>query len=687
MFTYFCNKAGATGLIVILISGVFFSATSSGLEADDENPFAAKPVLFPAAEPLLGLIHARDVTSLNGQWRLIVDPMGVGLPGTIFGGFPINKKSVTGMELVEYNFDTAQTIAVPGDWNSQIEKLFFYQGAAWYFKRFEGQRLEGKRSHLHFGGANFDTQVFLNGKPIGRHQGGYVPFSFDITDALVDGSNELMVRVDNSLTATTVPTSRTDWWPYGGLTRDVALVQTPDKFIRNAKISLLDPVQKTIRLKLETSGFNQGAKAVVSIPELDLSKAFYLDASGLGDVEFSAPVDLWSPSSPALYDVIVTVGSDRLTERIGFRTIETQGATILLNGQAIKLRGISTHEEPIAREGVAFSDADVRVLLNEAKTMGANFVRAAHYPYSVHMAQVADELGILLWEEVPVYWNIAWENETTLANARNMIDRLIRRDWNRASVIVWSVANETPYSEARMVFLGQLISDVRALDDTRLVSAALLGGGREKFAEIMAHLAVRGLAQGNLSAKDEAIFQLIVKQAGAKAPAVDGSISLVIDDPLGELTDLVAYNEYFGWYYSALFARNTGVGEDVLRPLMLNLMGDMTISAAVNKPVLISEFGAGAKYGRRGGEPTIWSEEYQAKVYQQQINMLRNSEQVQGMTPWILKDFRAMLRPLAGVQDYYNRKGLLDENGNKKQAYFVLRDFYQQEWGDQGGEN
>ncbi|MCZ6653283.1 MAG: hypothetical protein O7D91_09695 [Planctomycetota bacterium] len=233
-----------------------------------------------------------------------------------------------------------------------------------------------------------------------------------------------------------------------------------------------------------------------------------------------------------------------------------------------------------------------------------------------------------------------------------------------------------------MRFLKRLIDDVRALDDSRLISAALLGGGPEQFAEIIAHIAARSLAAGGLSHEDETVFKGVLAQLGDAAPGPADGYTVMIDDPLGELTDVVAYNEYFGWYYSAFFSAQLGVGEDVLRPRMLELMRDMRVRASVEKPVHISEFGAGAKGGRRGGEALIWTEEYQAKVYEAQIAMLRNSPQVQGMTPWILKDFRAMLRPLAGVQDYFNRKGLIDETGNRKLAFDVLREFYAGEWAD-----
>ena len=643
-----------------------------------DNPFATRQIDYPAADRLLGFVDARNMQSLNGEWNLIVDPMGVGDPGSIFGGFNQNRQPSTNMDLIEYNFETSPTVRVPGDFNTQDERLFFYQGRVWYFTTFEATPTESKQLHLWFGGANFKTTVFLNGKGIGEHDGGYVPFSFDITDTSVSGTNTLIVRVDNRLTEGSVPTTRTDWWPYGGLTRDVALIETPAGFIRNAKIALKDRDAGSIEAIVETVNMPADQEVTISLPELDIEETARTDADGRAAFAFNAEPDLWSPASPRLYDVTFSAGEDRISDRVGFRTIETRGQELLLNGTPLKLKGISTHEEAIARDGVAYSETDVRGLLAEAKALNANFVRAAHYPYSRHMAKAADEMGLLLWEEIPVYWNIDWESEATLASARNLMDRLVRRDWNRASVIVWSVANETPHSEARLAFLNQLVSDVRAMDETRLVSAALFGNPRDELREVALYIAARGLMRSDTPESARAVFSAIVAQAGEHAPGPDDLLTLTITDPLGEILDVVGYNEYFGWYYSALFAQQMGVGEHVLRPIMLDLMANIRISASVDKPLIISEFGAGAKRGHPGSG--VWSEAYQAQVYEAQIEMLRNSPQVQGMTPWILKDFRAMLRTLPGVQDYRNRKGLIDENGNRKQAFDVLQEFYSEEW-------
>jgi len=242
-------------------------------------------------------------------------------------------------------------------------------------------------------------------------------------------------------------------------------------------------------------------------------------------------------------------------------------------------------------------------------------VRLAHYPHSEEMMRLADEMGLMVWAEVPVYWTISWTNPDTYNNAQQQLSDLIIRDKNRSSVIIWSVGNETPISEPRNSFMGQLVSVARSLDETRLVAAALE-----------------------------------VHRNGS---------NIVIEDPLGDQLDLVSFNEYAGWYWS-----NT---KD-----MLNFQFDIKF----NKPVVITEFGADALGGFHADEETRWSEEYQELLYKNQFKMLTAISGLRGLTPWILADFRSPRRQHPYYQDFWNRKGLISETGKKKKAFYVLRDFY-----------
>jgi beta-glucuronidase len=234
------------------------------------------------------------------------------------------------------------------------------------------------------------------------------------------------------------------------------------------------------------------------------------------------------------------------------------------------------------------------------------------------MARVADELGLMLWEEIPVYWTISWSNAATLQNARAQLTDLITRDRNRASVIVWSVANETPVSDARTQFLKTLVGAARSLDPTRLVSAAM---------EV---------------------------RADPKNPN-----HKIVDDPFGAFTDLLSFNEYIGWYDG-----------------LPDKLAQITWTLGYDKPVIISEFGAGAVQGFHADKLTRFSEEFQADVYRQTIPMLEKIPQWRGATPWILCDFRSPRRQLPHVQDGWNRKGLIGQNGKKKEAFSVLKAFY-----------
>lgn len=676
----------AVPLTLLLAAWMLPASATDGAEADVGEPAQQTPVAkSQAAEPpapdsaVLAMVDARSTTSLNGTWNMIVDPMNMGRPGGFFGGWATDRRPVDEWELLEYNYAGARQVRVPGDFNTQFNDLFFYRDGVWCQRYFDAAIDPEKRFHLWFGGSNFTTTVYLNGTPVARQVGGYVPFSVDVTDYLKSENNDLVVHVDNRLDAGSVPTPRTDWWPYGGLIRDVLLLETPKAYVVNSKTELV-AVHGGIRGRLQVRGMDAGARVLVTLPELDVAVEAIVDSEQIARWEADVSPELWSPNNPRLYDLIISTEEERLATRIGFRLIETRGTALYLNGERIRFEGIATHEEPIGRDGVAFSRSDFERLFSEAKALGANFVRAAHYPYARYAAQVADEMGLMLWEEVPIYWNIAWQNPDTLAIAKDQVSRLIQRDWNRASVVIWSVANETPYSEERMAFLEQLIDEVRLLDNTRLVSAALLGDTRRELKDIALHIAAHGLASDTVSDHERAAFRAALDKAGEKAPRAGSGFDLVIKDPLGELVDVVSYNEYFGWYYARAIAPQLGVSERTIRKLMLEFMAEVTISSIHKKPLHISEFGAGAKAGRRGSG--VWTEDYQADVYRAQTAMLAGSPQVQGMTPWVLKDFRAMLRTLPGTQDYRNRKGLIDENGRRKKAFYVLRDFYRGPWGE-----
>jgi beta-glucuronidase len=577
--------------------------------------------------PLITNIAARHTTSLNGLWQSIVDPYDVGSldyraqPLKNNNAFYKDHKPASKSELVEYDFDHSDQLNVPGDWNTQRDSLLFYEGSVWYKRAFNYTPVAGKRVFVHFGAANYLTHVYLNGEPLGEHEGGFTPFDFEITERLRPIGNSLIALVNNTRRPEQVPTVNTDWWNYGGITRPVTLVEVPATFIQNYMVQLEQGSQRTIAGWVQLNGPQLQQKIIVRIPEAGLTKTLQTDKRGRAEFSFPVSVTLWSPDRPKLYEVKITAETDEVTERIGFRSIEARGTDLLLNGAPVFLRGISLHEEAPVRGGRAWSEEDARTLLGWAKDLGCNFVRLAHYPHNEEMLRVADELGVMVWEEVPVYWTIQWENPETLHNAENQLNESIARDHNRASLIIYSVANETPISEARNRFLRALIQDVRSNDATRMVSAALQN---------------REVAAGN-------------------------RITIRIDDPVGKDLDVIGDNEYIGWY------THTPADADIV-----DWVSDY------GKPMIISEFGADAKFGYHGDAETRWTEEYQENLYRHQIAMLKRIPFLRGVSPWVLMDFRSPRRTLPRFEDYFNRKGLLTGTGEKKKAYFVLRDYYRE---------
>ncbi len=575
-----------------------------------------------AAPPvdLIQNVAARQNITLNGPWRTLVDPYDNGyfdyrhepLPG---GGWAANRKPQSKSEHVEYDFDTSPQLEVPGDWNTQRPELFLYEGTLWYKHDFDYRLRPGRRLFVWFGAANYDAIVFLNGKLLGEHVGGFTPFQFEITGLVKEKGNFLIVRVDDTRHREGVPTVNTDWWNYGGLTRQVRLVDLPETFVSDYFVQLEKGSRSRIAGWVRLDGPHKEQNVTVKIPEAGVDTSVQTDASGYARIAFDAKLALWSPENPKLYDVSIEAESDQVKDRIGFRSIETSGRQILLNGKPIFLRGASIHSEAPIRTGRVFDEAEARTLLGWAKELGCNFVRLAHYPHDEAMTRMADEMGLLVWSEIPVYWTIEWENPVTFDNAQHQLEEMIARDKNRASVILWSVGNETPRVDARLKFMSALAERARELDPTRLITAALeihyLGG------------------------------------------------TMMVDDPLGEHLDVVACNEYLGWYVGA---------PD--RP------DQAEWKTTYNKPFVFSEFGAAALEGLHGDDMTAWTEEFQANVYRHQVAMFKRIPFLTGTTAWILMDFRSPRRALPGIQDFFNRKGLVSDRGNKKLAFWVLRDYY-----------
>jgi len=612
------SSVRATGLGAIVLGSVLmFGCLAFMIPASGQQPLRT----------LLVGVDRRTVTSLDGDWHYLVDQS----PGRALytGNGEINDKSyamnthpnIVGKHNEEYDFATAPTLKVPGDWNTQAPQLFNYEGVLWYERDFDAQPKPGTRTFLHVGAANYRSHVWVNQKRVCDHEGGYTPFDCEVTAVLYPGSNFVVIAVDATRLVDGIPSVGIDWFNYGGLTRDVSLVTVPAAFIDDYDVHLAHgPTWQAGNS--EISGYVHvldapaGTSVTVDIPEAGARTTVMTGADGKAPFSVKASkLILWSPESPKLYKVTLASGDDTLTDDIGFRDIRVDGTRILLNGKAVFLQGANMHAEAPVRGGRANTDEDVATIFSYLKDLNANFVRLAHYPHDERMERAADKDGIMIWSEIPNWQRISFDKPEVYAKDIAMLREMIRRDRNKASVILWSVSNETGNYPVRTKFLIGLVDEARRLDPTRLITSAL------------------------------------------NSAHIEGTAA-TLNDPFADALDVVGVNEYIGWY--------SGAPEDA----------DKMQWTLPQKPIIMSEFGAEAKQGNHGATNQRWTEEQQAYVLQHQFLMLNHIPQLRGVTPWILMDFRSPGRNIPKLQDGYNRKGLISEDGKKKQSFEVVQGLY-----------
>lgn len=552
----------------------------------------------------------RPRESLNGEWQYAVDQYDTCLRQQWFKEKYYDENGYT--VPLDYSFDEWPTMRLPACWNVVRKEYLLYEGSMVYTRKFSYAKDREEKVVLKIGAANYLCRVFLNGMYVGMHRGGSTPCFWDITGMLKE-NNRIIIAVDNTRRAEQVPTENTDWFNYGGIYRDIELIRLPETYIKDFKAALVpDGSFGKIRIRAELSGAIS-APARFAIPELGVDQEIQMQ-DGIGEAVIEIHPELWSPEHPKLYDVTLSCQKDRVSDRIGFREIRVERGEIYLNGAPVFLRGISSHEESV-QNGKALTDEERLENLMLAKELGCNFMRIAHYPHSERMAKLADEYGMLLWEEIPVYWAVKFEREKTYEDARNQLLELIMRDWNRASVIIWSVGNENADTDERLSFMSRLADCAHEADNTRLVSAACLVD----------------------SERNE------------------------IADRLIEHLDIIGINEYCGWYTPDF---------EKLPQLLEN--------SSPGKPVIITEFGADALAGHHGTVTDKGTEECQAYIYERQMETLGKIDYIKGMTPWILYDFRCPRRT-SYIQKYYNRKGLCSADKKyRKKAFEVLQRFYRE---------
>lgn len=553
----------------------------------------------------------RKKESLNGHWHYAVDQYDTCIRAKWYEEHYYDEG---GNSLpVDFSFDEWEMMTLPCCFNTFSDLYKLYDGSMIFTRKFlYARQKDDERMILKIGAANYLCRVFLNKKYVGMHRGGSTPCYFDLTD-LLEHENRILIQVDSTRRNNQVPALDTDWFNYGGIYRDIELIRVPKVHVKEFKIALepdsnFKKIRALVRMSEEITG-----TAILTICELGIEKEIPVQG-GRGELLVEAEPEVWSPENPKLYDVELSCEGDKVRDRVGFREIRVKGMDIVLNGKPVFLHGISCHEDSVPN-GKGLTDEERIENIRIAKELGCNFMRVAHYPYHERMAQLADELGILLWEEVPVYWNIHFDSEDTYQDAENQLKELIHRDYNRASVIIWSVGNENEDTDPRLQFMGNLAKCAHELDHTRAVSAACLVNFKKN----------------------------------------------AIEDRLEQHLDIIGLNEYCGWYTADL---------KTLPALFAN--------SKPEKPVIVTEFGADAYAGLHGTITDKGTEECQAFVYEKQIETIRNIPYIKGMTPWILYDFRCPRRTSVN-QKYYNTKGLLSADKKyRKQAFYVLQQFYKE---------
>ena len=562
-------------------------------------------------------VSARHCTNLNGKWQVIIDPAGAGDWRQVWKEKKPEKKT----DFFEYSFEGGPVFNVPGDFNSQMTELKYFEGTVWYKKSFDYNPDKNKRLFLHFGAVNYLADVYLNGNLLGKHEGGFTPFQFEITNSVHNGGNSIVVRVNNQRLKDGIPGLGFDWFNYGGITRDVNLVETDNSFISDYFIQLKKHSFNEVQGWVKLNGAHSRQNVEIKIPELKIVYKSKSDDTGLAEVKFSSGFDLWSPENPRLYKIIIQCETDTIVDNIGFRSIEAKGSKILLNGEPVFLKGINIHEENPFRAARAFSESDASILLTWAKELGCNMVRLAHYPHNEYMIRLAEKMGIMVWDEIPVYQQVEFSTPGVSNKMDLMMREMINRDKNRCGVIVWSLSNETSPSPSRDRALVNLSDKCRQLDSTRLITS-------------------------------------VINDQHYNNNAIN------VWDTLYRHFDIISLNEYLGWYVPW-----QGRPEDVKWNFVCK-----------DKPIVISEFGGEALYGNNKGpkdEAASWSEEYQEQIFKDQVEMLKAIPDLCGTFPWLLVDYRSPGRMHPVYQNGWNRKGLLSDHGDKKKAWYILKAYYE----------
>ncbi len=550
-----------------------------------------------------------------------------------------------------------ESIDLPHTWNSHDvtdQTPGYRRSASWYRKRITIAELVASQQYeLYFEGANITTHVFVNNQLAGKHIGGYVGFSIDITEFIKEGINDILIKVDNSYNREIIPSQKSDFFIYGGITRDLWLITKNKSHIDT--IHITTPIVSTKKASLEiavaTTGLDKTKKNQLKATVFDPSgKKVTETATTIGRDETILKFDsfknpqLWDITDPNLYKVEIALLSagkqkDVISESFGFRWFEFKNhGAFFLNGKQVLLRGTHRHEEH-AGYGAAMPNELHRKDIQQIKDMGANFIRLAHYPQDPEVYKMCDKLGILVWDEVP--WcrgglgNAIWQT-----NTKNMLTEMIQQNWNHPSIVIWSLGNEIYW-----------LPDFKGGDDTDKINIFL------KEMNKLAH-------------------QLDPYRKTAIRKYYAGS----------EILDVFSPSIWSGWYAGSYTTYEKAVDKYIKE----------------YKSFLHAEYGGSSHLGRHTENPIDgkgvmdndgwteaitqtavtniaqigdWSENYIVDLFDWHLRISEQKENFVGNVQWAFKDFGTPLRPENAIP-YMNQKGLVDREGNPKDAYFVFKSYW-----------
>jgi beta-glucuronidase len=514
---------------------------------------------------------------------------------------------------------STRPITVPGCWNTELG-LHDYHGVAWYRRVFESD-FEGI-AKITFGAVADLARVWLNGECLGEHEGGFTAFSF--VAPIERDENELVVRVDNRHSDTTLPKDAVDWFPYGGITRSVICEQVHTVFIDRVHIRGAIDGRVDVRVRVR----NRSPSPVtvpfsVSVDGQRRTETVTLAADTSQEERLTLRIpdpQLWRLDAPHLYTAVVELGTDLYQERFGLREIRTEGSDILLNGEKVWIRGVNRHEDH-PDWGFAQPDKLMQRDIQIIQDLNCNAVRGSHYPNHPTFLDLCDEEGLLFFAELPGWQYSAAQiaTEPTKSKLQYMLREMIDEQFNHPCIYTWSMHNEcqTEISVEGDVDLSSAMAELlglaRDLDETRLVT----------------YVSHRYWHDQHL-----------------------------------DLADTICLNEYIGWYVPEI------EGSDF--PDYLRRMAEL----CPDKPILITEFGAGAIAGEHSMAAVKWSEEYQVQQVTSQIEAMRENAHVAGCYIWQYCDIRVHPRRALGRPRSMNNKGLVDEYRRPKSAYYAVRDLY-----------